>query len=214
MAGFSTKESTVFGITRNIEYVGGSLSALTTRDYMIYILENDRSYTDKTIKYLSDTVMAPAFKHWQIKDNIYRQKTDLSILKDTPLLLLSEALHSVAFRGGLKNSIYSPEFMLGKHSSEMLTNFVNNHFVSNRTAIVGLGIETQPSLGKDRQTFFQWPEEIGLKVDSPNSSEVRRVSTLIWTPLMWPSLLKESGIIELGLFENKICLIILTQFKT
>src|SRR6185437_6545679 len=28
MAGFSTQDSTVFGITRNIEYVGGSLTAL------------------------------------------------------------------------------------------------------------------------------------------------------------------------------------------
>lgn len=141
MAGFSTKESTVFGITRNIEYVGGSLSAVTTRDHMLYVLENWREYTDKNIKYLSDTVTKPAFKPWEIKDNVERQKVDLSILKDSPLLLLSEALHSVAFRGGLRNSLYSPEFMIGKHSSEMLLNFVDNHFVSNRSAVVGLGIE-------------------------------------------------------------------------
>lgn len=153
MAGFTTKESTVFGITRNIEYVGGSLSALTTRDYMIYLLENDRNYTDINIKYLSDTILRPAFKHWQIKDNLYRQRVDLSILKDTPQLLLSEALHSVAFKGGLRNSLYSPEFMLGKHSSQMLSNFVEHHFVSNRTAIVGTGIEHNHLLEKVDKFF-------------------------------------------------------------
>ena len=141
MSGFTTKESTVFGITRNIEYVGGSLSAITSRDLMIYLLENDRNYTETTLKYLSDTVMRPAFKPWQIKDNLYRQKADLALFKDNPQLVLMEALNSVAFRGGLRNSIYSPEFMLGKHSSEMLSNFVEQHFVSNRTAIVGTGIE-------------------------------------------------------------------------
>ncbi|CAG2104811.1 unnamed protein product [Medioppia subpectinata] len=141
MAGFSTKDSTVFGITRNIEYVGGSLTALTTRDDVIYVLENDGNYTDRNLKYLSDTVLQPAFKHWQIKDNLYRQKADLSYYRDSPQLVLIEALHSAAFRGGLRNSIYSPDFMIGKHSTDQLADYVDRHFVSNRTAIVGVGIE-------------------------------------------------------------------------
>ncbi len=140
MCGQSTKNSTVFGITRNIEYVGGKLSALTTRDNMIYLLENTRNYTDKNVVYLSDTIMSPAFKPWEITDNLYRQKTDLAFLKETPQLLLMESLHKTAFRGGLRNSIYSPDFMFGKHTHEMLSKFVEQHFVSNRTAIIGTGI--------------------------------------------------------------------------
>ena len=146
MAGFSTQDSTVFGITRNIEYVGGSLSAVSTRDHILYVLENWSDYTDRNIKYLSDTITKPAFKPWQIKDNLERQKVDLSILKDSPQLLLSEALHSVAYRGGLRNSLYSPDFMLGKHCSEDLLHFVATHFVSNRAAIVGLGIDHEQLL--------------------------------------------------------------------
>lgn len=141
LTGFSTQDSTRFGITRNIEYVGGSLTAITTRDHILYLLENERNVTQRTIKYMSDVVMRPAFKHWQIGDNLYRQRVDLSLLKDRPQLVLLEALNSVAFRGGLRNSIYSPEFMIGKHSTESLTSYVEQHFVSNRTAIVGVGIE-------------------------------------------------------------------------
>jgi len=152
-AGLSTNNSTVFGITRNIEYVGGKLSALTTRDYMIYLLENTRDYTEKNLGYLSDTVMAPAFKPWEISDNLYRQKTDLALLNETPQLLLMEALHKAAFRGGLRNSLYSPEFMLGKHSRQSLTQFVEQHFVSNRTAIIGLGVDHDKLLQQVEKKF-------------------------------------------------------------
>lgn len=153
MTGLTTKRFTSFGITRNIEYVGGRLSTITTRDNMIYILENTRDYTDKNIGYLSDTVMSHAFKPWEINDNLYRQKTDLAQLNETPQLLLMEALHKAAFRGGLRNSVFTPEFMLGKHSQEMLTKFVEQHFVSNRTAIVGLGIDHELLLGHVEKGF-------------------------------------------------------------
>ncbi|XP_054153990.1 cytochrome b-c1 complex subunit 2, mitochondrial-like [Oppia nitens] len=141
MAGFTTENHTVFGITRNIEYVGGSLTAHTTRDDIVYILENDRTYTDLNIKYLAETITKPAFKRWQIKDNCGRQRVDLSHFKDQPNLVVMEALHSVAFRGGLRNSLYSPDFMIGKHTTEDLHNYVEQHFVSNRAAVVGLGID-------------------------------------------------------------------------
>ncbi len=166
MCGQSTKKSTVFGITRNIEYVGGKLSALTTRDHMIYVLENTRNYTDKNVVYLSDTVMSPAFKPWEISDNLYRQKTDLAFLKESPQLLLMESLHKTAFRGGLANSIYSPDFMLGKHTHEMLNKFVEQHFVSNRTAIVGTGIGHEELLELVEKRFSMSRGDLGNSGES------------------------------------------------
>lgn len=140
-AGLSTKRSTIFGITRNIEFVGGRLYAVTTRDLIIYVLENIRDHTFKNIDYLSDTILEPAFKPWELTDFAYRQKIDLALLNETPQLRLTEALHKAAFRGGLSKSLFSPEFNVGKITNESLTKYVNDHFVANRTAIVGLGID-------------------------------------------------------------------------
>ena len=64
---------------------------------------------------------------------------DLSILADTPYIQLAEALHSVAFKGGLRNSLYTPKFMVGKHKPERLQKFVQDRFVS--PVVVGVGIE-------------------------------------------------------------------------
>lgn len=141
VAGLSTQRSTVFGITRNLEYVGARLLAVTTRDNICYFLEQNRDHTVTNLRFLSDTITAPAFKPWELSDNVNRQKVDLAFLKENPNILVLENLHKAAFRGGLRNSLFSPDFMLGKHSQESLQRYVEDHFVSNRTAIVGLGIE-------------------------------------------------------------------------
>jgi len=61
--------------------------------------------------------------------------------KEIPQVVLMEALHKASFRGGLANSLLSPEYMIGHHDHNMLMSFANDNFVTNRMAVVGLGVE-------------------------------------------------------------------------
>lgn len=140
-AGMSTQKSTIFGITRNIEYLGGSLTASTTRDDFFYQLNCLRDYGSSVLKYLGDTVTKPAFKSWQMEDYQYRLKIEVQRALHNPQVLLMEALHRVAFRGGLSNPLYCPEYMLGKHETDSLMAYVNRHFVGQRMALVGLNVD-------------------------------------------------------------------------
>ena len=140
-AGYSTRRSTIFGITRNIEYLGGNLTASTDRENLIYQLHNNRDHNEQTLQYLSDIVTRPAFKQWELEDLQYRFKTELDRLKLDPQAQLIEALHKAAFRGGLSNSLYSPDFNIGSHNSEKLHQYVQQTFQPDRTAIVGFGVD-------------------------------------------------------------------------
>lgn len=142
-AGMTTKNHTGFGITRNIEYFGGRLSVAGSRDTISYLLEmhNDEDIIARNVSMLGETITAPQFKHWELSDNIERINADLSILEDTPYIQLAEALHAVAFKGGLRKSLYTPKFMVGKHTTEALQQYVKERFVGPNTAIVGVGLE-------------------------------------------------------------------------
>lgn len=139
--GLSTKSSTIFGITRNIDYHGGLLNASVTRDHFIYSLENARDKNSETVQYLVDSISRPAFKPWELEDNLYRLKLDLERYELDPQAQLADLLHRAAYRGGLSNSLYCRSFQIGKHDQSQLLEFTRNHFSSNNTVVVGLGVD-------------------------------------------------------------------------
>ena len=106
-----------------------------------YLLEahNDEEVLQRNFAMLADTIAKPAFKHWELADNVERIKADLSILEDTPYIQLAEALHGVAFKGGLRKSLYTPRSMLGKHTPDMLKKYIEKRYVA--PVVVGLGID-------------------------------------------------------------------------
>lgn len=139
--GLSTEGYTSFGINRNIEYFGGRLSVTGTRDTMSYLLEmhNDDDILVRQFGMLADTLSRPSFKAWELPENKERIEAELAIVEDTPFIKLAEALHSVAFKGGLRKSLYTPRHMLGQHTPEMLRKYVQTRFVA--PVIVGVGID-------------------------------------------------------------------------
>ncbi|RWS05427.1 cytochrome b-c1 complex subunit 2-like protein [Dinothrombium tinctorium] len=140
-AGFSTKKSTIFGITRNLEHIGGFLTATATREDMIYKLGNSRQYSESNLGYLADTVTRPAYKPWELEDFAYRMETECEQLKINREAALIELLHKAAFRGGLSNSLYSPDYMLGHHDHNMLMEYFNDYYLSKQMVVVGLGLD-------------------------------------------------------------------------
>lgn len=140
-AGLSTKNLTVFGLTRNIEQMGGNLAATSSREHMVYTLDCIRDNFEKGLWYLAEVTSQHVFKPWELGDFASRMKVDLTLFKHQPQAVLMEALHQAAFVGGLSHSLYSPDFMIGKHNSEMLQSFVKDTFTTERAAVVGLGVD-------------------------------------------------------------------------
>ena len=81
-----------------------------------------RSDVLNTFDYFNELVTQPSFKPWELNDHLpIRMLEDIKNM-DMPTLAL-ELLHKAAYRNGLGNSLYSPEFMVGKHDSDLLLDF-------------------------------------------------------------------------------------------
>lgn len=50
-------------------------------------------------------------------------------------------IHKASFKNSLSNSIYAPKFNIGNLNSELLLDFRQKNFTSNRLTLVGLGIQ-------------------------------------------------------------------------
>jgi hypothetical protein len=77
-------------------------------------------------RYLQDAAVNQAFKAWEVNDNVARARLDRSLRP--PEMRVLELIHKAAFRKGLGYSVYSPKWMLGNHSSEIV-NYKNNFYI-------------------------------------------------------------------------------------
>ncbi|KAJ6659740.1 hypothetical protein lerEdw1_018455 [Lerista edwardsae] len=146
----TTKGTSAFRITRGIEAVGGSLSATSTRENTVYSVECLRDYIDTVLEYLINVTTAPEFRRWEVSALQPHLRVDKAIAYQNPQVGVLENLHAVAYRNALANSLYCPDYKIGKITSEQkskmplfslqLHQFVQSNFTSARMALVGLGV--------------------------------------------------------------------------
>jgi len=138
--GLSSKNATNFAIVRNVQQMGGSISVLAGREYIMYTLTSPRPYVGELFNYLNEAVSAPAFKPWELNDHVYaRMAEDIENLDANSQAI--ELLHKAAYRSGLGQSLYSPEYMIGQHKSNSLSDFHAKTHTVTRTVVAANGVD-------------------------------------------------------------------------
>ena len=137
-AGLGTKNNSGFGICRNLQQAGASLTCVQGREHTLYTIQATRDSTDLAADFLCDVVSNQAFKPWELERNLPRMKLELAT--KSPAADAVEMLHQAAFRSGLGNSLYCAPHKVGSHSTAALQTFVSKHFTSGRSALLGIGV--------------------------------------------------------------------------
>ena len=136
----TTKNATSFGIVRNIQQIGGHINVIGSREYLLYLLTVPRSTINDSFDYFNELISQPSFKPWEISDQITLRM--MAEIKNMDMATCAvEALHKAAYRHGLGNSLFSPEYMVSNHDQDMLQAFHTKTHTVTRTAISGHGID-------------------------------------------------------------------------
>ncbi|KAI0216681.1 Cytochrome b-c1 complex subunit 2, mitochondrial [Lamellibrachia satsuma] len=165
-ASLSSTQATAFGISRNIQQIGGNLQCTSTREHMIYSVECTRNNLETGVEQLSYVTTSPAFKPWEVKELDSRLQLDLAILQQQPEIRLIEALHRASFRNTLGNSLYTPDYCIGSYSAEQLAEFVSSNYISGNMSIVGVGV--------DQEDLLQFVKKYFNKVGSGNGPSIEK----------------------------------------
>lgn len=152
VSNLSTTKSTSFGVTRNIQQIGGSLTCTTSREHITYTLETLRDNLDIGMEYLGHVALQPAFKIWELTGANQQLKFDLAMLHHQPHVELIEALHKAAYREStLGGSIFTPEHRVGRNTPDVLRDYMAQNYTSSRVALVGVGVDHDQLLQYSKQ---------------------------------------------------------------
>lgn len=165
-AGLGTKNFSQFGLTRNIQQLGASLTCTQGREHTMYTIQTTRDQTDIAMEYLADVVSSQMFKPWEINATLPRMKVELGGL--SPATVATELLHQAAFRTGLGNSLYCPTHAVGTHKTDSLKQFVAKHFTAGRAAMVGIGIS--------HASLTKYADLVGLEAGAGSGSSPSKYS--------------------------------------
>lgn len=140
-ANLTTKGASAFRICRGLEAIGGSLSVTSSRESMVYTADCLRSDVDSLLEFLVNVTSAQEFRPWEVDDLTPRVKIDKALAQQSPQIGVIEKLHEAAYKNALSNSLYCPDYMVGRVSSEQLQSFVEDTFTTGRMALVGVGVK-------------------------------------------------------------------------
>ncbi|KAF7666410.1 hypothetical protein LDENG_00107710 [Lucifuga dentata] len=140
-ANLTTKGASAFKICRSVEAVGGNLSVTSSRETMVYTVNCLRDHLDAVLEFLVSVTTAQEFRPWEVADLISRVKTDKALAQDCTQIGVIEKLHEAAYKNALSNSLYCPDYNVGRISPKQLQAFVEDNFTTGRMALVGLGVK-------------------------------------------------------------------------
>lgn len=157
----TSKGTSAFKITRGTEAVGGKLSVTATRESMAYSVECLRDDVDILMEFLLNVTTAPEFRRWEVSDLQSQLRIDKAVAFQNPQAHVIENLHAAAYKNALANSLYCPDYRIGKVTPEELHFFVQNNFTSARMALIGLGV-SHPVLKQVAEQFLNMRGGLGL----------------------------------------------------
>jgi ubiquinol-cytochrome c reductase core subunit 2 len=137
----SAQKVTAFGIAKNLQQIGSSLTCTTSREQTIYSVQCLRSHFATGLQYLDQVASTPAFKPWELTDAQSRLKLDLELYSKSLDAMLMDALHKAAFRDTLGQSLFMNADRIGSYSPQALEAFVEKQYVSHNATVIGVGID-------------------------------------------------------------------------
>lgn len=170
-AGLSTANASGFAITRNLQQLGGNLTATVDRESIAYTLQVTRNNLSEALQLLEYVATKQVFKPWEVSDQVPRLQYELASLSDTTLVL--ELLHKAAYRTGLGNSLFCPKRQIGKIGSETLQHFVNTWFTGPKCAVVGTGVSLS-ELTALANNFTIGSEDRAVEPSKYSGGEIRK----------------------------------------
>lgn len=143
-AGLTTRDSSIFGITRHMERAGAAFRVSSDREYIVYRVDCLRNKLGYVLGFIDDTIHKPEFRAWELVDVVQpRLKEELARFKKNQHLVANEALHKAAYRGGLAHSTFIPEHQIENIKNHHLFDFVKRNYVLERMSFFGLGVDEQ-----------------------------------------------------------------------
>ncbi|XP_019054086.1 PREDICTED: mitochondrial-processing peptidase subunit alpha-like isoform X2 [Nelumbo nucifera] len=120
MAFKSTANRSHLRIVREVEAIGGNVTASASREQMGYSYDALKTY---------------------VPEMLQKVKAEIAEISNNPQGLLLKAIHSAGYSGALANPLLAPESALNRLNGTILEEFVAEHYTAPRMVLAASGVE-------------------------------------------------------------------------
>jgi len=163
-----TQRRTRHQLELEIENMGGSLNAFTSREHTVYIAKVFRHDVDKAVDILSDIIQHSRYDESDIqyeKGVVLREMEEVNKCVDE---FAMDHLHEIAFQGSsLGYTILGPRENIQGFTRDAIVDYVNSYYTCNRMVVVGSGAVEHDALVKLTEGKFD-----SLRQSSPRDLDV------------------------------------------
>ncbi|KAF8388889.1 hypothetical protein HHK36_025570 [Tetracentron sinense] len=174
MAFKSTANRSHLRIVREVEAIGGNVTASASREQMGYSYDALKTYAPEMLELLIDCVRNPVFLDWEVNEQLQKVKVEIGEISNNPQGLLLEAIHSAGYSGALANPLLAPESAINRLDSTILEEFVatavcefQENYTAPRIVLAASGIEHEELLSIAEPLLSDLP--IVVRPEEPKS---------------------------------------------
>ncbi|XP_008795498.2 mitochondrial-processing peptidase subunit alpha-like isoform X2 [Phoenix dactylifera] len=139
MAFKSTTNRSHLRIVREVEAIGGNVTASASREQMGYTFDALKTYVPEMVEVLIDCVRNAVFLDWEVNEQ--KVKAEIGEVSSNPQGLLLEAIHSAGYTGALANPLMAPESAVNRLNATILEDFVKENYTAPRMVLAASGVD-------------------------------------------------------------------------
>lgn len=136
MAFKASQNRTTFRITRELEKIGANCVATAGRDHITFAVDATRLHVFEATEILLDCVLNARLQYHEVRDNMELAREVIAQHLANPACVLEDALHRVAFDGGLGQPLMADPKALTR---ETLAEFYAGMMQPSNMVLVGMG---------------------------------------------------------------------------
>ncbi|XP_020588140.1 mitochondrial-processing peptidase subunit alpha-like [Phalaenopsis equestris] len=141
MAFKSTTNRSHLRIVREVEAIGGNVSASASREQMGYTCDALKTYVPQMVELLIDSVRNAVFLDWEVNEQVSKLKAETVEASSNPQALLLEAIHSAGYSGALAIPLIASESTLNNLNGSILEQFLVENYTAPRIVLAASGVE-------------------------------------------------------------------------
>ena len=119
----ATNDRTAFRVAREIDAIGGTLTATSSREHVIYSSDVLKGNLNAVMSTLGNIISSSKFQPWEVDDQKVRMELELAQFRSDPTQVVLEELHKVAYRNALSNPLYCSSFNLPRLNNKDVSCF-------------------------------------------------------------------------------------------
>ena len=168
MAFKATRNRTAFRVTREAEVIGANLLASASREQMAYTVDCLKTNLPEAVELLADTVMNPRLADHEVADVASALKAEMTDLAANPANLMMEAVHAVAFDGGLGQPLVASAGALSRMDGDTLAHFLQQNYTAPRVVIAASGCAHEDLVAVAEPLLAQLPAGDASSATAPS----------------------------------------------